>query len=410
MVKISKRQLHIVWLVLLLFPFIRQRTYAELPQFFGMFYRYASIISAAVIFFMSFQRIKLIKKQSFLPWLYAFDMIYIVSTYIFARAYLMYVLYQVLIFTALAMLICIEAEKRLNELLTALSFLYGSYIYLNFITDIIFPGGLYTTSTYHTAHLLGDDNALAYVLIPGVTCMIVSSMQKFNRLRWYVWGAVAIAELTVIRVWAASAVVSMTLFIALLIYTLYIGKINTKILFIGVVAAIIICLWGLNTSVVKNFITNVLHKDITLHDRTVLWAKAMKYIAKSPLLGHGGYFQKGLFPINEYSVYLYPCHTPFLQILIDGGILLFAVFSVMTLIAYLRAGRKKQCISNYILAIGLSCMLINYITEHSELYHYMIIVMLMAKIQYFKGENPKKLKLIRFRGAKRYGTKAGLAE
>lgn len=389
-IKCNKKNLgHIAGLIILLFPFIQQRTYLDMPSIFGIIYKTASIAVSLVISLRALLKYKFLLKQKYLVLFLFFWCTYVITTFCHSRKYTLYVAWHAFIFLALVLLMSIETRRNLSNLLSALSFIYGVFIYLNFFTDILFPNGLYSTSNYHAAHLLGDDNALIYVMLPGIICMTCNSLQKYNKIKWYVWLAVIISEITLIYLWTASALVVMTLFIFLTLYTLKFGRLNPNILLLGVVAAILICLFGLTSTPVQTFLVDVLHKDVTLHDRTYLWAMAFELIVLHPVFGTGGYFQNGLFQLSQYSSVLYPCHTTYLQLLIDGGFILFGIFAVITFVGYKEVSSRKSCMSSYILAIGLSCMLINYITEYSELYHYFIIVMLMINSKYFHDEEIK---------------------
>lgn len=379
---------HMAWLICILFPFIQQRTYGELPGIIGTFYKYTALLSALFVYAFSVFNYRYLKGKKYLIIFALYFLANIVTTFLKCPAGLAGVLNHAIVHMAIILFISLEAERDITSLLKALAIIYGGFIYLNFITDIIFPQGLYNTGSYHTGHLLGDDNALIYVMLPGLICLLCYCIHKYNKIKWYAYGAALICTITLLRAWAVSAMLCMILFVAVILIALITKKyIKVPIFLGGVLGASFICFFGLANVTVQNFIVNVLKKDITLSGRTILWSKAIKLINESPFLGHGGYWRFGEFRIGTASR-IYPCHTPYLQILIDGGILLFSLFLIFILLSYFYASKRPKCLSCYILITGLTFMLINYISEYSQFYHLFIIVTLILNSDKLNNGNP----------------------
>ena len=304
----------------------------------------------------------------------------LVSTILYAPSQIYYVLHMAYIMIALVLFMYYTSEKSLKELLTALSIIYGAFIFLNWILFMIYPNGIYNPDSYHIGHLLGDDNAIIYVALPGLICIVCNSIKKNKKISFFTWFLLFVTEFTFIKLWAASALLCLTLFIVGLIFAYKTNKPNPKTVLILVLCVIFIVLFGLSNSFVQRFIVNVLHKDITLSNRTLLWNLAIQYIMQKPILGYGGYFVKGQFKAISNSWYTYPCHTTYLQLAIDGGFILLFVFILTTFFGYNTISKDKENLYSRILAIGLGCMLINYITEYAQLMHYTIIICLMLNI------------------------------
>ena len=151
----------IIGLCLLLFPFIQQRSYVELPIYIGLFYRYSSIASSLIISVIALKNRRCLSKTGFLPLIYFFCGLYVLLTIISNRKSFFYVAYHSFVYVALVWLITIEIKKHQECLLKALSIIYGLFISLNFILWVRFPNGFYKPgNSIHTGHLLGDDNAL----------------------------------------------------------------------------------------------------------------------------------------------------------------------------------------------------------------------------------------------------------
>ncbi len=376
-----KLVLRVLLISFILFPFIQQRTYSELPGWISTFYKYYCLLSSTCIFIVVlFKReFNLFKNKQ---WLFLmFWMIYILTTIINSYQQLEYVLYQAYISLALITFIGFESKRNLKELLISLSIIYGFYILFNWIFFMIYPNGIYQTLSYHKGHLLGDDNAIIYVALPGLICLACNSIFNKKKISFFVWFMILITEYTFIKLWAVSSMVSLTIFIIGIIYASKTNGPNPKNVLIIVFCIIFLTLFGISNSNIQNFIVNRLHKDITLSGRTAVWSQAIDLITRRPILGYGGYFMYGRFRPHSYSIYTYPSHTPYLQLAIDGGIFLLLCFIVITITSYNNTIIYKNKIYTRVLAIGMGCMLINYITEYSQLIHYMIIITLMFNIK-----------------------------
>lgn len=377
----------LLFLILLIFPFIQQRTYGELPRIIGTAYRLAVLGSSIVMALLVPFRQKYLKRKYYLIPFLIYFMCYILTTAIRSPEELLRTGYYSFAQCMFVIFLAHEAERNINELLTALSIIYGSQITLNFLTDLAFPDGLYDTGSYHTGHLLGDDNALIFVMLPGLICLFCFSIQKFGKIKWYIWVLAFLSAFSLIRAWAASAMVCMTLFIVLNLLAQ--GKkwrIRFKpfLLFGVFLIAVVVCFFGLANPTVQSFIVDVLQKDITLSGRTKIWKKALDVISENLILGCGGYWHFGSFWLNGR---FYPCHTGYLQVLLDGGLVLMIPMIVYVFNAYASLKNVNNCICAYVLATGLSFMLINYITEYSPFWHLFVILVLIYENRHFRYDS-----------------------
>ena len=77
----------------------------------------------------------------------------------------------------------------------------------------------------------------------------------------------------------------------------------------------------------KSIITNVLHRDMTLTGRTIIWDITLNKVIEKPILGYGMIegmdFQAMLGGITGINA-----HNTYLMMLFNGGILLFTVFAI----------------------------------------------------------------------------------
>lgn len=374
----------VILLMMLLFPYIQFRTYDELPNGYGLmalyFYRYTAILSGTIIYSICRKNKEIFKNKKFLYLFVAYWCAYLLSTFLNDFSSFSYVASRAYSDMALVLLITLGCCKWKKELLQALTNIYCGWIYLNFILDILYPDGLYATATYHTAHLLGDDNAMVYVMLPGVILTICNSLLKNEALNTNSVLIILVSSYSLLSVWSVSAFLSILLFVMLYIFQRKIKLIDPRFLLLGLIATIVFCFIGLGTSsFVENFVEKSLDKDVTLTGRTLLWAQAIFEIMQRPFWGYGGYFQYGSWTIEYWQSDEYPCHTPYLQLLLDGGFILFGIFLTVVVKAC-ETIRKNQTFLGYVLAAGLVAMMFNYITEYSQLFHMYIILTLMFNI------------------------------
>lgn len=378
----------VLLLFLLLFPYIQQRTYSELPGGYSLlvstFYRYTAILSSTFIYFICFRNRRKLKNVKFLYLFILYWSIYLTSTFLNDQSSFFYVFSHAYSDFALVLLVTLCCRNWSLEFFNALFFLYCGWIYLNFIFDLLFPSGLYYTGSYHTAHLLGDDNAMMYVMLPGIIIVLCRCFILRNTIRLIDLTPLFVSMISVLSVWAVSAFLSLFLFIILFVYIKKKKHINPFILLTGLIITIVICFVGLSHPLFSNIIENTLEKDITISGRTILWAQAVIDIIKKPILGYGGYFQYGSWVINVDDMIEYPCHTPYLQLLLDGGMLLFLSFLTIVIRSFLSVKKERNNIIGFFLAAGLISMMFNYITEYSQLLHFYIIVTMMFNVQHLK--------------------------
>lgn len=369
---VIKYSLRTIMLIIMLFPFIQARTYSEMPEMIGTIYQWAAIFSASCVYLQviksGFKRCTFNNVGIFLlVWFF-----YLLSTVLFMPNGTAYVARQAYIMTGSIMLIVRSLHKDPRRLLFSLAFIYELLTILNFLFMLLYPNGLYVTSSYHTAHLLGDDNAIAYIVLPGVVCVFAYSFYLYGKMKLFALIDIVVAELTFFRVWSASAMVCCTL---LIIFLVLIDKdidFPPYSYLVAFILSVLLILFGTSVPFVSNFITTTLQKDITFGGRVYLWTSALEMISKSPILGYGGFFHNGRWVAGSWGI-SYPCHTPYLQILIDGGLCLFSVFVVIIIKAFASLNKFKSDKVAQVFTVGLFCIMLNYVFEFSAFHHIFIL-------------------------------------
>ena len=118
-----------------------------------------------------------------------------------------------------------------------------------------------------------------------------------------------------------------------------------------------------------NFIENFLKESLTLNARTIIWDNAIIAIKNSPWFGYGVY---GHYITTPWGQQLNYVHTQSLQLLLDGGIILFIsfIFMIISIVKNINLCKSRYMVG--ITAIILFIYLIMMITEVGLHYTYTI--------------------------------------
>lgn len=229
----------------------------------------------------------------------------------------------------------IDYSMNKNSLLTlhSLNLLFEVMVYLNLLTILIYPNGMYISSTtgYYENWLLGYDNLHIFTIILAITFSVLYSYRKDDKINLRSKLCILICMLSIFIRWSGTAVIATSLILIYLVFPKLINKFpifNIKSYFI----AYIITFFGIVILRVQNkisyFIVNILNKDITFTGRTFIWDYIINYIKAKPLLGYG--IELSSYRYNKSYIWRsYHAHNEFLEIFYTGGIALFTVFMII---------------------------------------------------------------------------------
>ena len=205
-------------------------------------------------------------------------------------------------------------------------------IYLNVISLILFPNGLYNSSdSLDTRHyyFIGHQNQMnLYSLVVITLGEIRSYMQTskaYNKKRLL---AIKLLSLFfVFRVWSANSIVGVVLIIIL---TTYLKKINRKIpsvlfsymLNMGIFLSIAVLQ---KFNLFGDLIWTILHREATFSGRTQIWSNAINAFLLEPIWGYG--LQMGRELINFRTA-----HNRYMNNLFTGGIINMFLFTLMLIV------------------------------------------------------------------------------
>lgn len=268
---------------------------------------------------------------------------------------------------ALCLMFDIWLEKSPKTLVDGFEIL-EVLVYVNFITVLLFPKGMYQTDLYTANWLLGYKNYQIRTILPIVCMALIRSYCKYGKISLRTWALFACSACTLILVNSATALVGYATFTGLLM--LYHSKkkeIPKIITLTNVLIASVIVLIGIVSFNIQNsaayLIENVLGKNLTFTGRLPIWEMSILYFLKKPILGYG--YLTGDEYVRMYNAgpwFAHP-HNYMFYILLTGGL----VLGIIAIIGYCMASRmiSKNIKSVYskIILFTLCSFLVMGITE-----------------------------------------------
>lgn len=288
----------------------------------------------------------------------------------------------------------------INSLMTVLEI----YIYINLLTILIYPNGMYVTVSTDNANnwFLGYKNQMINFILPAIgLCLFnyyCNDKFAYKKLRT---GCILVCGcLTTILMWSGASLVLLAI---LIVYVLLAKKLPTKIfnfrnfLIVNIILTVSIVLFRIQ-NIFSFLIVDILHKDITLTGRIYIWDKVLKYIYERPLVGYGveSYSyrcikMRSIAPLTYYDYYgALHGHCRFLEVMYRGGIILLIIYLLILIYSCRELMRHKNSMQAKIISITIFAYLTGMITEWYD-YSPMFFALLVLgyNIQRFLNESSK---------------------
>lgn len=290
-----------------------------------------------------------------------------------------------LMVVSLAMITELSVKYSVVKFYRLLLKIVSILVLINLVLCLLYPSGLEMASLYtntkNPMYFLGIDNGMAGNLIPFLFLICIFlfcdiDINSNKRTRIFV-AASLISVVTIIIVGSATGlfVLIINITFTVLFTILQKRKIPYRIaLMVYCIFFVTIIILQSNNFIVS-IITELLGRSGTFTGRSLLWAAALEEIAKKPFLGYG--YTGGNITIWGGT---YSSHNMFLEMMIQGGVLYFAVFIIITYIAIKRISQASVALGNT-LFLGIYCFLLNGLMETgvSEFYFIFIVLAYYAR-------------------------------
>lgn len=231
-------------------------------------------------------------------------------------------------------MVCDYYRDRPQMIVVSFAMAFSLCVYLNVLHMIIHPDlWIVSEMKEDSGYLLGSNyNQMGCRLL----CAVATSILCLKYSKWWWLNVLPIVLISTATLFIVSSMTSLT---GLLLFLLFCLLPSNKLMKIGILALlafvlffqIFVCFQGKgieNNSIAIYFVEDVLGKDITFTNRTMLWDAASRVFADSPIYGYG-YVDRDWY-FSHMSSYAKGPHNYIWAMLIYGGILLLAVFTYLS--------------------------------------------------------------------------------
>lgn len=242
----------------------------------------------------------------------------------------------------LVILIDLYAQRQgLRLLLSTFKLVLGIEILLTLFFQVVAQDIFGFTLSHNYINFLTADNDLGYWYLPFTLIVYLSDAQKSRKYQiidLLFWIGICLTSL--VFAWSATCMSIYVLFaLCIIFYKIKIFQFLTpfRSVLINIGISILVIFFHIQ-DLFGWLIVDILHKNMTLSSRTLIWASAIQNILKKPIFGYGT-MQGGRMSINRLSGRIhFFSHNIFLEIVIQGG--LVALF--FYIIIYFFAGKTLK--------------------------------------------------------------------
>lgn len=268
-------------------------------------------------------------------------------------------------------------------------------IVANFISVLLYPDGLYSTTDltdavgYEKNWLMGYKNPMVRFMLPACVCSHLLSGYDLGYKKIRAWMLTAISLLTTVLVDSSTGAGGMVVFVLVMFVYNYgfwkwMRKLCTVVnVLVAILVIDILFVVMFNTEYFSWIIENVFGRQSDLTGRMSIWAVATELVIQKPLLGYGSNVGNVLADFT----YAHHPHNFMLYTLLQGGIvaLLLFVFSVVK--AQKEIDRIVSQKMKGIIVGGFCAMLVMGITESLTAAPFLFIIFPLCKLNSLRNEN-----------------------
>ena len=281
----------------------------------------------------------------------------------------------------------LETSIRMNanKAISAISSILWLLVLVNWVTLILFPNGMYSSSLYDRNWFFGYDNLhIIWFLAAIMSAYIDRKINNSNIFKFL--SLLAMTTYSVLFCMSANSLVAYTILMTYLIFSKWVNKIkivNYKNAFVIYMTINILFVILRVQNILSWFIVGVLGKSLTFTGRTIIWDRTIDLITKKPLLGYG-YEPSSVMSKRLGNQYYTHAHNTILDIGYKGGIISSILF--MSLLFSLKDNIKK-CSSvaiRYFITVSVFCLMIMMIFEaRQEKIGFYVILALASGAEYY---------------------------
>lgn len=286
-------------------------------------------------------------------------------------------------FFSLYLTLRVGIEMNFKYYIRYSTFFLNLYTIINTLTTIIYYPDAMFRDNLNPIFFLGGDNTSVKLYVLCIGFNVLNNYFKYEKIKFPFISLMNLLIFSMVRDLGGGKVCFLIMLVTI-IYFLYIKKENNRILrnivIINIVLFFLLVIFN-NIEIFKFFIVNVLHRNLSLTDRTIIWDITINEIVKKPILGHG--FINGLeFQSLLPHIIGVNAHNTYLMIIFVGGSLLMTSFLWIVYMAIKEFDNNLHCSKViYIIPICLFTLLIR---GQIEGWDVSLIFLLLAMCNYYK--------------------------
>lgn len=204
------------------------------------------------------------------------------------------------------------------------SFFFYIILFIEIISMIFYPNGLYDANNINPHYFLGHRNNTIEYLYPAISIVFISHFINYKKnINHYLF--LLICLFCVIATWSANSIIA-------LLFTIFYIKLNNNntikrffnywhMFYITIIMFFSFIIFKIQ-NLFKWFIEGILHKSLTFTGRSLIWDKSIEWIKKSSIYGYGN--EQQLLKKSKIG-HINSCHNYFLDFMYTGGIIMLSV-------------------------------------------------------------------------------------
>lgn len=316
-------------------------------------------IGAVIVFLYAFSYILYSRKFNKLDFTMMIFYIFLLVSTLLNHGDLVSYVKELISFLTTYFVIKFGLEKSPKKFINIFSTYLSLLLVLNTLSTIIFYPDAMFRDNNNPIFFMGGDNTSVRLYIVAV---LFSFMKKYIKNKKMVMPVASLLNLFVfsmVRDLGGGKIcfIILLLCIGYLIYGANIpGKIMKKIIMVNALLFFILVIVN-KMSLFKFIIVDILHRNLSLTDRTIIWDITIKKIMSKPVMGYGMIdgltFQRMLPYIIGVNA-----HNTYLMILFDGGIVLFVIFIISMIVGQMKFDSVKHDRWIYMIPLTLLTLMI----------------------------------------------------
>ena len=218
---------------------------------------------------------------------------------------------------------------------------------------------------FYQKYILGGENQIVFSYIISIVmekACCRRSQKNFN-------GYLVLLSLSIIRIFSAGNLLGWTVFLAICFYYRKPRKLKSITLFWGYCVSWILIVIVRIQNIFAWLIVGILHKNLTLTNRTVIWDNALGSIKERPLFGYGVQNTVNLFytyivrqgkpTVNTW----FSAHNQVVQTLYESGIVSMIPVILLCIIVFKRLDKNKNSKMFPIMVAGIIGLSVSIMAE-----------------------------------------------